>query len=175
MDTKQSKAIPRKRRNPRRADDVGQIVNSIREILGSLERYSKELKRSFHITGPQLGVLRVVHRFPATTLGELSQRMYLHISTVSGITDRLEAGGYLLRQRSEQDRRVVHLRLTEKGKRTIALSPPSGFGLMVRNLEKLPAGELRKIRRAMQTLHKLTDVDTDGDRPAGAADGEFSE
>jgi DNA-binding MarR family transcriptional regulator len=175
MDTKQSKGISRKRRDPRRADDVGQIVNSIREILGGLDRYSKELKRSFHITGPQLGVLRVVHRFPATTLGELSQRMYLHISTVSGITDRLEAGGYLLRRRSEQDRRVVHLRLTEKGKKTIALSPPSGFGLMVRNLEKLPARELREIRQAMLTLHGLMDVDTDGGHQGGAADAEFSE
>ncbi len=173
MDTKQFKATPRRCRDPRQADDVGRIVNSIREILGSLERYSKELERSFRITGPQLGVLRVVHRFPAITLGELSQRMYLHISTVSGITDRLEAGGYLLRQRSEADRRVVNLRLTERGKKTIALSPPSGFGLMVRNLEKLPASELRKIRRAMQTLHKLMDADTDGD--AGAADAEFSE
>jgi len=54
--------------------------------------------------------------------------MYLHISTISGIVDRLETGGYLQRRRSTDDRRVVHLRLTEKGKRTILQAPPSGFG-----------------------------------------------
>jgi DNA-binding MarR family transcriptional regulator len=156
-----------------RADDVGRIVNLVREILGSLDHYSRELKRSFRITGPQLGLLRVVHRFPAITLGELSQRMYLHISTVSGIADRLEAGGYLLRQRSERDRRVVNLRLTDKGRKTIALAPPSGFGLMVQNLERLPAGEVRRIRQALQSLHDLMGAETGNER--GAADPEFSE
>jgi MarR family transcriptional regulator, organic hydroperoxide resistance regulator len=160
---------------PQRSDDIGRIVNLVRKMVGDLDRYSKELERSFHLTGPQLGVLRVTHRLPEITVGGLSQRMYLHISTVSGIVDRLESRGYLLRRRSEEDRRVVHLKLTGKGEKAIALAPPSGFGLMMRNLEALPAAERRRIRRSLQTLHDLMKVDEGPTRPSAAMDSEFSE
>ncbi len=150
-------------------------MNSIRRIQGDLDRYSRRLNRSFKITGPQLGVMRVVHHLPTVTMGQLSRRMYLHISTVSGIVDRLEAGGYLRRRRSPQDRRVVHLQLSVKGKRTIAKAPPSGLGLMVLNLEKLPAAELGRISRAVQALLQLMDVEARAGRDAGLADIEFDE
>jgi DNA-binding MarR family transcriptional regulator len=37
------------------------------------------------------------------------------LSTATGIADRLVKGGYLKRERSEEDRRIVVLRLGEKG------------------------------------------------------------
>jgi len=160
---------------PTRQKDIGRIVNSVRRIQGTLERYSRTLSRSFRITGQQLGLLRVVDRFPTATLGDLSQRMYLHISTVSGIVDRLEAGGYLHRRRSTDDRRVVHLRLTEKGRRLISQAPPSGFGFMVQNLEKLPAAEVRRMSQAMQKLEALMEARPGTRQSERAADSEFSE
>ena len=145
-------------RQLRRQDNIGLIVNGIRRIRGHLDRYSKELSRSFQISAPQLGVLHVVNRYPETTMGEVSRRMYLHISTVSGIVDRLEIAGYLVRRRGVQDRRVVHLVLTEKGRRIIAKAPRSALGTVVLNLEKLPAAKLERISETMQTLLKLMDV-----------------
>jgi MarR family transcriptional regulator, organic hydroperoxide resistance regulator len=142
-------------------EDIGRIVNAVRQIRGHLDRYSQELSRSFQITAPQLGVLHVVDRHPDSTLGDVGRLMYLHISTVSGIVDRLEAAGYLLRRRGEADRRVVRFVLTPKGKRIIAKAPPSGLGNIVRNLERLPAAKLRGMSRTMQTLLELMEVDPD--------------
>lgn len=158
-----------------RHQDVGRIVNSVRQIQRVLDRYSKRLNQNFRITGQQLGLLRVAHRYPSITLGGLSGRMYLHISTVSGIADRLELRGYLKRERNPDDRRVVHLRLTPKGKRIIAQAPPSGFGLMVRNLEKLPAAELCRISRAMQRLEGLMRPHPRPGQDETGSDPEFSE
>ena len=58
-------------------DDIGLIVNGIRQIRGHLDRYSKELSRSSQITVPQLGVLHVVDRCPETTRGKVSPRTYI--------------------------------------------------------------------------------------------------
>jgi DNA-binding MarR family transcriptional regulator len=156
-----------------RDEDISRIVNSVRQIQGTLDRYSKTLNRSFRITGQQLGLLRVVRLYPAITLGRVSERMYLHISTVSGIADRLEARGYLKRIRSAEDRRLVHLRLTPKGVRTTEQAPPSGFGLMVRNLEKLPAAELRRMAWSMQRLTRLMGHQA-GPRGPASDSAEFS-
>ena len=50
------------------------------------------------------------------TLSELAARMNLGTATVAKTIDSLEDRGLLTRTRSDQDRRVVHLSLTEDGR-----------------------------------------------------------
>jgi MarR family transcriptional regulator, organic hydroperoxide resistance regulator len=140
-------------------DDIGQIINSIRGINYSLQRQSRELMKSFKITGPQLGALRIISRFPEISLKELSDRMYLHVSTVCGIVDRLESAGHLIRHRSDKDRRAINICLTEKGIRTIKNAPLSGFANMYHDLHKMPATEVREICRAMERLSKMMNIE----------------
>ena len=69
--------------------------------------------------------------------------------TASQAIKALEAGGYLVRQRSKADGRSVSLRLTNKGKKALARDP---FEVLVRAVDSLDAKE----RTAMHhTLHKV--------------------
>ena len=69
----------------------------------------------------------------------------------------LEAGGYLVRQRSKADRRSVSLRLTNKGKKALARDP---FEVLVRAVDSLDAKEQTAMHHA---LHKvLTTVAASG-------------
>ena len=145
---------------PSKKDNIGQIINSIRGINNSLQRQSKELMRSFKITGPQMGALRIISMHPDISLKGLSDKMYLHVSTVCGIIDRLEGAGYLTRSRNSSDRREIHIRLTEKGTRTVRKAPLSGFANMVHDLQKLPPTKVRKISESLNLLSSLMDVET---------------
>src|SRR5271170_1026640 len=78
--------------------------------------------------------------FQATTRGTASQ-------TVKA----LEAGGYLVRQRSEADGRSVTLRLTDKGKEAIARDP---FEVLVRAVDSLDPEEQTAVHHA---LHHVLD------------------
>jgi DNA-binding MarR family transcriptional regulator len=141
-------------------DDIGKIVNAIRGINNSLQRQSKELMKSFNITGPQMGALRIISCQPNITLKELSEQMYLHISTVCGIVDRLETAGYLTRCRRPDDRRAIHIGLTKKGSRTVGAAPLSGFATMVYDLQKLQATQVHRICRSLELLSKLMSIET---------------
>ncbi len=140
-------------------DIIGEIVNSIRMIRNIIQCQSKELMAKFRITGPQLGALRLVYLQPMITLTELSEGMYLHISTVSGIVDRLEERKYLRRHRRSEDKRTLNFILTEKGKAVIESSPPTAFGLMVLRLDKLSVAELRRIRHSIRVILNIMDLD----------------
>jgi MarR family transcriptional regulator, organic hydroperoxide resistance regulator len=143
----------------KKQDDIGQIINSIRGINYSLQRQSRELMKSFKITGPQLGALRIISIYPDISLKGLSERMYLHVSTVCGIVDRLEGAGYLVRSRNDKDRRAINICLTEKGVRTVKDAPLSGFANMFHDLQKMPASEVKKISRAMVYLSKMMNIE----------------
>ncbi len=69
---------------------TAEIVNSVRLLQGVAQKQSREFVRKYRITGQQLGALRIIALSPGISLGDLSDRMFLHISSVSGIIDRLE-------------------------------------------------------------------------------------
>ncbi len=66
---------------------------------------TEELER-WGITKPQILVLEQLKEGPRT-VGEISKRVDLSYSTVSGIIDRLERASIVVRKRDEKDRRVV--------------------------------------------------------------------
>jgi len=91
-------------------------------------------------------------QFQATTRGTATQAI-----------KALEAGGYLVRQRSEGDGRSVTLRLTEKGNEAVACDP---FEVLVRAVGSLDAEEQTAMHHALYQV--LTTVAASGaHRPFG--------
>ena len=84
--------------------------------------------------------------FQATTRGTASQAI-----------KALEAGGYLVRQRSQADRRSVTLRLSNKGKKVIARDP---FEVLVRAVGSLDAEVQTAMHDALRRV--LTTVAASG-------------
>ena len=84
--------------------------------------------------------------FQATTRGTASQAI-----------KALEAGGYLVRQRSEADGRSVTLRLTDKGREAVARDP---FEVLVRAVDSLDAEEQTAMHDALHRV--LTTVAASG-------------
>lgn len=71
---------------------------------------------SFNLTAPQGMLIEILHRYGEMKISDLSKKMGLSNSTVSGIVDRLEKQGLIKRTRSDEDRRVVYVDVTDKFK-----------------------------------------------------------
>lgn len=54
------------------------------------------------------------------SIGELADRLQLRHHSAGGLADRLVRAGLAQRERSTEDRRQVHLRLTSRGERLLA-------------------------------------------------------
>lgn len=98
-----------------------QIIEYSDEILHIIRSISKQFKNKFmkeaiaqEFTVPQLMLLHELQHYPNISLKELSDRLYLSKSTVSGIVDRLEKSGYVIRKIPEENRRTVKISLSEK-------------------------------------------------------------
>ncbi len=86
---------------------IAGIMQSLRRIFKAIQDYFQEISKKYGITGPQLWALKTVAANGSLSLGELSKKMYLHPSTISGVVDRLEKKGFVVRDRGKEDRRVV--------------------------------------------------------------------
>ena len=102
---------------------ISETMRSLRRISKAIQDYSQEVSKKFGITGPQLWALKTICVNGSLSLGELSKKMYLHPSTVSGVVDRLEKKGFVVRDRGQEDRRVVTVNLTPEGKKLVKKAP----------------------------------------------------
>src|SRR3954471_16465408 len=103
--------------NPEMAGDVDQVLEAIIYLYTESRRITKELARRADLRGPQLTVVKILEQIGDLSLSELSERIRAQNSTVTGIIDRMEREGLVVRERSTTDRRVVHIRLSEKGQK----------------------------------------------------------
>ena len=70
----------------------------------------------WELTIPQLRALGCVARWPGCTMGELAGNLGIRQNAATGLADRLVQHGLLEREADPEDRRLVRLRLTERGR-----------------------------------------------------------
>jgi DNA-binding MarR family transcriptional regulator len=98
------------------------------------------LFRPYDLTPSQYNVLRILRGEGAPLpILEIADRTITVVPGITGLIDRLEKSGFVVRQRCAKDRRVIYVALTEKGRKTLAvLDEP------LRELHKTFTGHLSK-------------------------------
>ena len=92
--------------------------------LASLVRREVDGRMAAHgLTDAQWKPLWLLNIGRADTPNELARHLDCDAGAVTRLLDRLESKGLLERLRSETDRRVVHLRLTDAGREACACVP----------------------------------------------------
>jgi DNA-binding MarR family transcriptional regulator len=133
---------------------VDQILEAIIYLYTESRRITKELARRAELTGPQLTVLKMLETFGDLSLSDLSDRIRAQNSTVTGIIDRMEREGLVVRERSTEDRRVVHINLTTKGERLAREIPVEPMEIFRTALGSLSASEVRDLLKILTKLAK---------------------
>ena len=99
-----------------------QIFNSSCVLLAKAEQkhnnYTKRIliKEELNITPGQMSVLYALYNGDGITITELSKKCYLDNSTLTGVIDRLEKSGLVLRGEHPDDRRQLLIYLTDTAK-----------------------------------------------------------
>ena len=106
--------------NYRPEDSVGYLM---RQILTSMAQGIDTQLADSDLTNAQWLPMLKLHLGHASTVAELARACNLDAGAMTRLLDRLEAKGLCKRTRSETDRRVVNIALTELG-RTVAQGIP---------------------------------------------------
>lgn len=140
--------------SPEQRPEVDSIVETIIYLYTESRRLTKGLASQFGLTGPQLTVIKLLETFENLSLSSLSERIRAQNSTVTGIIDRMEREGLVRRERSTSDRRVVHIRLSEKGQKLARQIQVEPMEIFRGALLSLSQADLRDLLRIMNKLQK---------------------
>jgi len=140
--------------SPDTRPEVDALVETIIYLYTESRRLTKGLASQFGLTGPQLTVIKLLETFEHLSLSSLSERIRAQNSTVTGIIDRMEREGLVRRERSTSDRRVVHIRLSDKGQKLARQIQVEPMEIFRGALQSLSQADLRDLLRIMNKLQK---------------------
>ncbi len=130
-------------------------LKALRRIMRASELGNRALAAQTGLTPSQFLVLQEVVERGEPTPGELASTLQFRQATITNITDRLEQSGLVTRLRSDQDKRRIHLRATDKGLAAIEQAPTLPQARFSASFAMLPDWEQAMI---LAGLHRLGDI-----------------
>jgi len=112
-------------------------------VFSSLVRSVDARMQPLELTAMQWEPLLMLSRGRADTVAALARECDMDCGAMTRMLDRLEQKQLLQRQRSDTDRRVVNLALTDKGREAAAAIPPVIRDELARHLHDFSPEETR--------------------------------
>lgn len=105
----------------------GATVHALRTAAAHVERALAWALEPFNVTTAQYELLQVIERHGKSGAGcsELGKHLAAPGPDVTRMLDRLDNAGLVARKRDQNDRRVVHTALTEKGEELLCAAAPA--------------------------------------------------
>ena len=127
---------------------------ALARCAASVHRVSARDIQRYGLTQPQFAVLEVLHHKGPLPLCAIGEKLLVTSGNVTYVADQLEKAGYLRRERSTTDRRVVHALLTARGAALMARIFPQHAAVIARAVTVLKPGEQATLARLLKKWGK---------------------
>lgn len=104
---------------------------------------------------PQIFLLHILQKNGTCTPSNIAQIMGVTSGAITSLTDRLHKQGLIIRERNENDRRVVMISLTDPGKELSQKLEQASIKHLATIFDKLPAEDIDNL---INIFHRLRDV-----------------
>jgi len=136
-------------------NDSAQVAKLFQEVMHLFRQNMSKVFEDTGMTAPQNMVIGILSKEKTLKITELSTKLSLSNSTVSGIIDRLEKQGMVERKRSEQDKRVVYVSISSDFKEMHQNLHKRLEESIANIMNKGTSEELNKIFEGLDSLKKL--------------------
>ena len=144
-------------------DESTEVVTSSPEALGErlialIGLLQNRVRPSYHttrLTAARMSALRIIIESDGSTGGQIAQAERVTQATITRVLDGLDESGFIEREPSRRDRRIVDVRATEAGRAAFREAVVSQIERLAGDLGTLSAEDCTKISDAMRHLERL--------------------
>lgn len=139
--------------------DVEAVLSAFPRVLHACrQRHVVDGEAGRRVSAHQAEILGHLHPTDPTMVTELAEHLGVTPSTMSLTLKRLEAGGYVSRERDPADRRVTNVRLTDAGERVRDARTILDPERVARMLDALDPAARAEALRGLVVLAKAADA-----------------
>ena len=134
------------------------FLGTVRELVRTYQAfsaYSEAFVRQHNMTPAQFDVIATLGNTVGLTMGEIGEKTLITKGTLTGIVDRLEKKGLVIREIPPENRRSIVVKLTPEGETIFKQVFPAHIADMKQHFERLDASELELLRVLLNRLRQV--------------------
>jgi DNA-binding MarR family transcriptional regulator len=124
-----------------------------------LARTARSMKRALesrlsehNVTASQYVALAQLGDEDGISLSQLGERLYFDNPTITGVVDRMERDGLVERRRVADDRRVINVFLTQKGRKLLAAIEDVASEINEKAMDEITEAESEQFLRLLDSI-----------------------
>lgn len=131
-------------------------LNKFEDLLPRFHRSLNEMNEDcvahMDLTPHQLIVLKIIADSGDSTMTELSAKMNVTMGNTTGLVDRLTKEGYVSRSHDPNDRRIVKVKLTGKGRQVMTRAKKKRQSMFLKVLERLTTKDIETMLELFEKI-----------------------
>ena len=139
--------------------DYDEVLVALRRITRAIDLHSKRLQKESGLTTSQLLVMEAIAKLGNPSPSAIAREIVLSQATVTSILDRLENNGFVIRTRSDEDRRLVRISLTETGQEKVDQAPELLQAGFLKEYRTLPDWQRNMLVASLQHIAYMMDAE----------------
>jgi len=132
-------------------DEVGLMIQKLVRVFQLFER---DQTKAHGFTTSQCYTILELYKSESLSMNELSEKMNLNSSTMTRVLDNLVRDNYITRDKSESDRRIVIVSLTDTGKVAAENLDITVKKYYKKIIENIPKGQVEEVLKSVNILQK---------------------
>jgi DNA-binding MarR family transcriptional regulator len=133
---------------------VDEILADVRAAFGELRCVGSERMVKQGVSMTHLHVLSILDHHGELPMSRLADLLGVSLSNATGLVDRLEERGFVVRERDRDDRRVVHVKLSEGGRSHLNDIQILKEDLIQKVLSRLDPDQLECVHAALTSVRE---------------------
>ncbi len=128
------------------------------QLIALVELLHRRIRPSYHstrLTAARMSALRIIIEDGGTTGGQIAQREQVTPATITRVLDGLNESGFIVREPSSRDRRIVDVQATEAGRAAFREAVASQIERLAGELATLDANDRSKVSVALRHLERV--------------------
>lgn len=135
---------------------TGEFADKVLEIMPLIMReFMKQISDEFYktkITMPQMYIMQNLDKEGELKMSDLAEHLHVSTAAVTGVIDRLVKSSYVVRGHDPSDRRVVNIKLTQKGSSLVKGINSRHREMMVKAFGKLSHADRESYLRILNNI-----------------------
>jgi DNA-binding MarR family transcriptional regulator len=154
---------------------TAEMIAQFRLVLRELKCLGSQRLLRRGVSMSNLHVMSMLERHGAMTMSRIADALDVSFSNATGLVDRMVERGLVERLRHDEDRRVVHVGLTEAGRAVLADIEVFQGDAVGRILDQLDQDQLERLTTALDDLRGAVASANESDPDLFAHNHQFHE
>ena len=137
---------------PEFADKLSKLLPEI--ARGTIRREAVELSTG-HVTLPQFLILNSLEKEDEARMTDIARAMGVTTAAATGIVDRLVKSAYTQRVYDAQDRRIIKIRLSLKGRELVQRINKQKRQNIIEVFGKIPSQDRENFLKILMRIHEI--------------------